>query len=154
MQTVKRVNPHQKQQAPNRSEQPKATYRYAEGFTIVSNTLHQLITDGELSGDTLRVFTFMQMHAKRNNRFEGTHAFIAERLSMQRPHVTRAITQLRKMQLLIKITEPNGLAYWYLDARRSFRGSAERHAVELARQAKRRDKDRKTNVVALHEATT
>lgn len=145
MSTVKRVNPS----ATARSTIIKSTYRYAEGFTIVSNTLHQLIADGELAGDALRVFTFMQMHSKRNNRFEGTQQFIADGLGMLQPHVSRAMKQLRELQLLIKITEPNGLSFWYIDARRSFRGSAERYGVELARQQKRRDKDRKSNVIAL-----
>jgi len=117
---------------------------------VTNNALWDVIARRDITYESLAVLAHMLKNAKRNNRFEGTRAHVAQALDMHGPHVSRAWKELREAGLILRITEPEGKTFWYVDARRAFRGSAERHARELERQAKQRNKDRKSNVIALN----
>ena len=125
----------------------KAWFDYPGGFTIVSNVMWQALADGVLGGESLRVLGYMLSKAKRNNRFEGTQAKIAEALGIKPPNVSRAFRELREAGFIIRVNEPSGCRFWYVDARRAFRGSAKWHAPVLERQSRQRDRDRRVNVV-------
>jgi len=127
-------------------------YRYEEGFTVVSTLMWQAIRTGEISGDTLRVYAAMLEVTKRSNRFEGTQAALAAKLGMKASNMSRAFKALREAGFILRVREPGGMSFWYLDARRTFRGSADRHPAALDKQKTQREKDRKAKVVAISKA--
>lgn len=131
-----------------RDGKAKLGYAFQE-WCAVSTTFNMDVAQGKLGLEALRVMHYLMAECKRSNRFDGTQGVIGERLGMQRQNVNRAFRELREGGYIIRIQEPSGLRYWYVDARRSFRGSPERHAREAERQAKQRSKDRIQNVVAL-----
>lgn len=144
MENVKRVYPR----VFVRDGKAKLAYAFEE-FSVVSTVFHMDVAQGKLGLEALRVMHYLMAECKRSNRFEGTQAVIAERLGMQRQNVNRAFRELREGGYVIRITEPSGARFWYVDARRSFRGSPERHAKEMERQARQRSRDRASKVVAL-----
>lgn len=144
MNEVKRVNPR----VFIRDGKAKLAYAFQE-FTVVSTVLWSDIASAKIGGEALRVLAYLMAECKRSNRFEGTQAVIAQRMEITPQAVNRAFRQLREAGYIIRITEPSGARFWYVDARRSFRGSPERHAKEMERQAKQRSKDRISNVLAL-----
>lgn len=144
METVKRVYP----KVYVREGKPRIGFAFEE-WSAVSTVFHMDVAEGKLGLEALRVMHYLMAQCKRSNRFEGTQAVIAERLGMHAPNVNRAFRELREAGYIIRITEPSGARFWYVDARRSFRGSPERHAREVERQAKQRSKDRVSKVVAL-----
>lgn len=141
---VKRVNPR----FFVRDGKAKLAYTFEE-FSVVSSVFSMDVAQGKLGLEALRVMHYLLAVCKHSNRFTETQAVIGERLGMQRPNVSRAFRELREAGYIIRVSDPDGHRYWYVDARRAFRGSPERHAKELERQAKQRCKDRKVNVVAL-----
>lgn len=144
MENVKRVNPRYFV----RDGKAKLAYAFEE-FVVVSTVLWSDIASAKVGGEALRVLAYLMAECKRSNRFEGTQVVIAERLGLHRQAVNRAFRELREAGYIIRINESSGARFWYVDARRAFRGSPERHAKEVERQSKQRNKDRKANVVAL-----
>ncbi|AXH76460.1 MAG: Crp-like helix-turn-helix domain protein [Microviridae sp.] len=141
---VKRVNPRYFV----RDGKAKLGYSFEE-WSVVSSVFSMDVAQGKLGFEALRVMHYLLAVCKHSNRFTETQAVIGERLGMQRQNVWRAFRELREAGYVIRVSDPDGHRYWYVDARRAFRGSPERHAKEVARQAKQRSKDRKVNVVAL-----
>jgi DNA-binding MarR family transcriptional regulator len=117
-----------------------------EDFTVTAQTLWDDIAHGVLSGVTLRVFAHLALGAKFSNRLEITQVAVAQAMGISPQQVSVAFRQLKEKGYIIRITDPGGLKFWYLDARRTFRGSAERHAREQERQSKQRTKDRVSKV--------
>lgn len=146
---VKRVNPR----VIVRDGKAKLAYGFEE-FVVVSTVLWSDIAAAKVGGEALRVLAYLMTVCKHSNRFTETQAVIGERLGMRQPHVSRAFRELREAGYIIRVSDPDGHRYWYLDARRAFRGSPERHAKEMERQAKQRSKDRKSSVVALRAEAT
>lgn len=142
--SVKRVNPR----FFVRDGKAKLAYCFEE-FVVVSSVLWSDIAAAKVGGESLRVLAYLMTVCKHSNRFTETQAVIGERLGMRQPHVSRAFRELRESGYIIRVSDPDGHRYWYLDARRAFRGSPERHAKEMERQSKQRTKDRKANVLAL-----
>jgi len=141
---VKRVNPR----FFVRDGKAKLAYGFEE-FVVVSTVLWSDIAAAKVGGESLRVLAYLMTVCKHSNRFTETQAVIGERLGLKQQNVSRSFRELREAGYIIRVSDPDGHRYWYLDARRAFRGSPERHAKEMDRQAKQRSKDRVQNVVAL-----
>ena len=124
------------------------SYQFEE-FSVMNKTLTVAIACGDLYGLSLRVLMFMISHAKRSNRYEGTQAAIAAELGVYASNVSKAFKDLASRGYIVRVSEPRGARFWYVDARQSFRGAAERHPASLARQAAQREADRKSNVRSL-----
>lgn len=147
---VKRVNPLVIKDGKLSTDERKALYLFGEGgFTVVSHALLLALADGSLSGEATRVLAHLMCNAKRGNRIELTQVKVAAALGMKRPNVSRAWRELREGGFIIRVTEPGGLSFWYVDARRSFRGSASSHPRSLEKQAAQRKRDARSNVVAI-----
>lgn len=128
-------------------DERKARYLYPEGFFVASiAVLARLLQNRALGLEALSVLGFLFEHCKRSNRVEATQAHIAERLGIKPPNVARAFRALEREKLLIKVREPHGFAFWYLDARAVYRGSAKAHEAALQRQARQRERDKRSNV--------
>lgn len=134
--------------APSDVVSGKSLYRFDGGFVVVSLSVFKVLADQELTPAALRVLGYLGMICRRSNRIEATQAHVAKALGLDPAVVSRAWRQLREKGFLIRQVEC-GLSFWYLDARRSFRGSAEAHGRALERQRRQRERDRKSNVVAL-----
>lgn len=104
---------------------------------------------GDLGIEALRVLGWLLEHVRRDNRVEVTQVYIAGELGIKPPNVARAFRALKEQRLLIRVREPHGDSHWYLDSRAFYRGAARSHKASLERQRRQRERDRKSNVVAL-----
>lgn len=150
MEIVNRANPKpEAKPVVRRGSVGQSLYAFPEGFNVVSNAVWMDVIDGKFGQSVkLRVFGFLCAECKRDNRVLVTQAHVAERLGVPRSGVSLAFKQLREDGYLIRMSE-GGMQFWYLDARRSFRGSAARHSKVLEAQRAERSRKRSANVVAL-----
>lgn len=128
----------------------QSRYRFPEGFFVASVVaLAGVLRRGDLGVEALRVLGWLLEHVRRDNRIEVTQAYIAGELGIKPPNVARAFRALQEQRLLLRVREPHGVSHWYLDSRALYRGSAKSHEASLARQRRQRERDRRSNVVAL-----
>ena len=145
VESVKRVNPS----PVRKSKTGKVLYGFGS-FNVVSDCVCLSVMDGELTMESTRVLFCLMHMAQRNNRVEVTQAVVGERLGMTQSHVSRAFKALKERGFLIRSRDSaSGCWFWYLDPRRTFRGSAEAHQRSLERHRKARERARRSNVVAL-----
>jgi len=128
----------------------RAVYGFDGEFCVVAHVLFDDLARGLMRYESWRVLGAMLAASKRGtNRWEGTQAELARRLGMHAPQVARAFSELKEAGYIVRVLEPGGLRFWYVDARRAFHGGAKRHGAALAKQRRQRDKDRRSNVVAI-----
>lgn len=140
---------------PNLGDAAKPLYEFSEGFFVASIVgLPSLLRRGELPVEALRVLGWLLENVKRSNRVEATQAVIGQALGMTQSNVSRAFRRLEAARLLLRVKEPHGMSFWYLDSRSTFRGSAEAHSRSLERQRRQRERARKSNVVALPSSSS
>ncbi len=101
------------------------------------DSLAMIATDKEISGETMRVLMLVMSELEFENYISLKQVTIAQRLTMQKTHVSRAMRVLVGKGIILKVKNGTTTAY-KLNAEYGWKGKVSNMEIEKKRMAKQR----------------
>jgi predicted transcriptional regulator len=116
---------------------PKPKITGNRWFMSFQDSLAIIAEDKELTGETLRVFMLALSELEFENYITIKQVAIAEKLGMQKTHVSRAMKMLVAKGIILKVKEGTTTGY-KLNPTYGWKGKVSNRDIELNRIAKQR----------------